>query len=50
MKVRRNPFVVRPILATVESVHIAITRKRKQSTKTTVVLWKQQKPLETKES
>ena len=50
MKIRRNPFVVRPIAATVQSIHIAIARKRKHRVKKkTVVLWKQQKLLETKE-
>ena len=29
MKVRRNPSVARPKLARVESIHIAIARKRK---------------------
>ena len=33
MKIRRNPFVVRPIAATVQSIHIAIARKRKHRVK-----------------
>ena len=38
MYVGKNPFIVIPILTAVESIHIAITREKKQSAKITAVL------------
>ena len=38
MYIGKNPFLVILILTAVESIHIAITREKKQSAKITAVL------------